>query len=64
MLFDQRAPFDQRFAHHVTTTEDQQVEYEQVHRQARTMILERIKGRPAFFIERNDLAVEERLVGH
>jgi hypothetical protein len=59
VLFDQRPPFRQRLGHHITTTEEQQVEYEVVQRQARTMILERIEGRPAFFVERDDLAVED-----
>jgi hypothetical protein len=28
------------------------------------MVLERVEGRPALFIERHDLAVEDRLVRH
>jgi hypothetical protein len=64
VLFDQCAPFDQRLGHYVTTTEDQQVEYEEVQRQAMAMVLERVERRPAISIERHDLAVEDRLVRH
>ncbi len=64
MLFDQRAPFDQRLSHHISTAEDQQVEDEEVQRLAMTAILERIEAWPTRLIERHDLAVDDRLTGH
>jgi hypothetical protein len=62
VLFDLRTPFQRRLGHHVLTTENQQVEYEEVQRLALDAILERAEGRPPGFIERHHFEVEDRLV--
>jgi hypothetical protein len=64
VFFQQLPALHQRLVHHVLALEDQNVEDEEVERGAAgAVVLQQVERRPAFGIESDDLAVDDRLVG-